>query len=550
VADVTGKLGIGEQILVVASLRWRIARNHLRRKGTRLDLIGLIAAAFWGGILIVGLSVAFYAGAYASLSTGHTEWITLLFWGVFLFWQVFPILIAGFGVNFEFRRLLRFPLSLSAFYLIALAYGFADFAALASVCWLLAMVVGAAAANSGVLPGMFLIVGLFVVMNVTFERLLGSWLERLLSRRLTRELIFGLFILLSVSAQFVKPLMDRYEHGALPVVARLLPYLSLLPPTLAGQAIASAAGDRSSGVLAGAAGIAVYALLFSALLWQRLTAQYRGEELSEAAVPVRAEPREIAKNEENADALGLLSPQVAAVLRKDFRYLTRNAFVLLSLLMPPVLVLIFSSQFGGKHPSAVDREVSPELLFPAMMGYVMLMLMMPAYNCFAYEGRGIQTYFTAPLRFREVFLAKNLVHAGVFAFEIVLSMGVLSWRLGLPSPPVLVATLAALVFAVSGQFSIANWASLCFPRRLEFGSMRGQRNSGVAIWVGFGVQIVLTGICSFILFLGRWTNSPWLPAEAFAGLAAAALAGYFASLDALTQLAEKKKEVLIEALCR
>ena len=33
-------------------------------------------------------------------------------------------------------------------------------------------------------------------------------------------------------------------------------------------------------------------------------------------------------------------------------------------------------------------------------------------------------------------------------------------------------------------------------------------------------------------------------------LAAAALGGYFASLQPLSELAEKKKEVLIEALCR
>ena len=39
-------------------------------------------------------------------------------------------------------------------------------------------------------------------------------------------------------------------------------------------------------------------------------------------------------------------------------------------------------------------------------------------------------------------------------------------------------------------------------------------------------------------------------AEAFALLAVAAVGGYFASLDALSRVAEQKKEVLIEALCR
>jgi hypothetical protein len=36
----------------------------------------------------------------------------------------------------------------------------------------------------------------------------------------------------------------------------------------------------------------------------------------------------------------------------------------------------------------------------------------------------------------------------------------------------------------------------------------------------------------------------------FAGLTAAALGGYISSLDALNRLAEAKKELLIEALCR
>jgi hypothetical protein len=550
VAGVARPVGIAEQIQLVAGLRWRILRNHIRRKNNWLDLLGVIAAAFWGGVLIMGLGFAFYAGAQASLSTGHTEWLTLLFLAILLFWQAFPILMAGFGVNFPFRALLRFPLSLSVFYLIALAYGLADFVAIASVCWLLAMTLGASVANPAVLLAMVLIVALFLAMNVTLERLLGSWFDRLLARRFTRELIIGLFILFSVSLQFIKPLVDRYERGAPPAMLGLLPYLSFLPPALAGHAIAAAVAGRLNGVLVNAAGLGLYLVLFSVLLWQRYAAQYRGEELGEAAAPARAAVRAISRREENADALGFLSPQVAAVLRKDLRYLQRNGFVLMSLVMPPVLVLIFSSQFGGRHPFAIQSGVAPDLFFPGMIGYLMLMLMMPAYNCFAYEGRGIQTYFTAPLRFRDVFLGKNLMHAGVLAFETLLSMAILAWRIGPPSLPVFIATLAGVGFAAAGQFSIANWASLCFPRKLEFGSLRGQRNSGVAIWVGFGAQIVLGGVCALVLFTGRSTNSPWLPAEAFTGLAAASLAGYFASLDGLTRLAEEKKEVLIEALCR
>jgi hypothetical protein len=549
VADVAATPGIGEQIALVAGLRWRILRNQLRRKNSRLDLIGMIWAAIFASLLVVGLSFAFYWGAYSFLSGGHSGWMAWLFWAIFLFWQVVHIFMAGFGATFEFRTLLRFPLKLGAFYLIALAYGFADFAAIASVSWLIAMTLGATAGNPGVLPAMLLIVALFILMNVTLERLLASWFERILARRRTRELLFGLFILLSVSLQFIRPLVERYQHGAPSTVLRFLPYLSVLPPGLAGRAIAAGAGHHLDGFLQGAAGLFFYALFFSVLLWHRFAAQYRGEELSESAAPARAAASTISRRPTSPDMLALLSPQVAALVRKDFRYLTRNSFVLVSLVMPPLLVLLFSSQFGGKHPW-IPGGVSPDLFFPGMMGYLLLMLMMPAYNCFAYEGHGIQTYFTAPLLFRDVFLGKNLVQAAVLVFEMLLSVTVLAMRIGLPSPPLLVATLAAVVFAVTGQFSIANWASLSFPRKMDFGSLRGQRNSGVAVWVGFGAQIILAAICSLILLLGRWTGSPWLPAETFAGLAAAALAGYFASLEPLTQLAERKKETLIVALCK
>jgi ABC-2 type transport system permease protein len=542
---------VGGQIRLVAELRWRILRNHLRKKNSRLDLIGLVWAAVFSGIMVIGLSLAFCWGAYISFSTGHYGWLVLLFWSIFLFWQVFPLFVAGFGASFEFRTLLRFPLSLTAFYLVGLAYGLADFAAIASLCWLLAIAVGAGIANPVLLPPVLLILLLFVLMSTTFERLVGSWLERFLARRRTREVVFGLIILLSISVQFIRPLILRFASGS-PAASVLgfLPYLSPLPPSLASSALVAAASSHGLSFLWSVASLLAYIAAFSALLWNRFAAQYRGEELSEAATPARLAARTVARTEASTDVLGLLSPQVAAVLRKEFRYLLRNGFVLVSLLMPPVLVLLFTSQFGGRHPSVTHTGVSPDLFFPGMMGYLILMLMTPAYNCFAYEGRGMQTYFTAPLRFRDVLFGKNLMHASVLTFEIVLSIAMLALRIGLPSTPVFVATIAAVVFAVAGQFAIADWVSLSFPRKLEFGSMRGQRSSGVSIWVAFGVQILLAGICSLILFTGRWANSPWLPTEVFVALAAASIGGYFAALDALSEVAEKKKETLIETLCR
>jgi len=547
---VTQPVSVFEQVRLVAGLRWRIMRNSLRKKNNRLDLIGLIFAGLFGGILVIGLSFAFYAGAYAFLSRDRLEWMALLFWGIFLFWQVFPIFVAGFGANFEFRTLLRFPLSLRAFYLIGLAYGFADFSALSSVCWLLAMTAGATAAKPGVLPAMLLIVGIFVLLNVTIERLIGSWLERLLARRRTRELFLGLFILSMISLNFLTPLLQRYGASAQPALLRLLPYFRWLPPSLAGHTLATIVRLEPAGFLLSFALLLLYLFLFSALLWRRFAAQYRGEDLSETAAPAHAAVRSVTAKRDDADRLRLLSPQVAAIVRKEFRYLTRNSFAYLTLLMPPLLILIFSMNFAGRHPAVGGKGVSADIFFPGMMAYLILILMAPAYNSFAYESRGIQNYFTAPLRFRDVFLGKNLMLVSVLSVEITLSLAMLAWRVGLPSAHMLVATCAAIVFTIVGQLTIANWSSITFPRKMEFGRMQGQRQSGMAVLVAFGSQILMGGISAVILFSGRWTGNPWLPAEGFVFLAAAAVGGYFASLDALTELAEKRKETLIETLCR
>src|SRR6266852_3513886 len=79
-ADVTQSVSIFQQIRLVAGLRWRILRNSLRKKSNLLDLLGLIFAGVIGGVLVIGLCFAFYAGGYAFLSQGNLEWIAFLFW--------------------------------------------------------------------------------------------------------------------------------------------------------------------------------------------------------------------------------------------------------------------------------------------------------------------------------------------------------------------------------------------------------------------------------------------------------------------------------------
>jgi ABC-2 type transport system permease protein len=550
VADVIRMPGVMEQLRLVAGLRWNLLKNGLQRKNNRWDLIGIILAAAGSAVMVVALCVAFYVGAYFFLTKGRATWMSLLYWAIFLWWQAVPILVAGFGANFEFRKLLRFPLSLRAFYILGLGYGFADFAAVSSICWIASMVVATAVGRARLLPVMMVGSALFILVNVTLERLIGSWLEKIFANRRARELLVGLFVLSMVSMNFLNPALQHWgDHGTRPGIFLLVPYLSWLPSSLTGNALEAASGGDSQALLLRIGGLVSWLAATSGLLWLRYKSQYMGEELSESGAP-SAIRRRARRQAASSSLAGFLPPPVAGVMRKEFHYLTRNGFSFITLIVPPVMVMFFSMQFAGSHSQLKEHGLSPQTFFPAVMAYLILILLSPAYNSFAFEGRGIQSYFMAPVRMRDILVGKNLFLVCVVMVELVISLGVLIWRIGFPGFPLFFSTIAAAAFAVMGQLTIANWSALSFPKKMEIGKMKGQRNSGVAVWTAFGVQILIGGIATVVLLAGRWFGNAWLPVVLFAGLTAAALGGYVASLDPLSILAERKKELLIETLCR
>jgi hypothetical protein len=562
VADVTQRPGLLEQLRLVAGLRWSLLKNTMRRKSSRWDLIGMIAAGLTSGMLVVGLCFAFFGGTYYFLTKGNPSWIALLFWGLFLWWQVFPILVAGFAASFDFQKLLRFPLSLRAFYLLGLGYGFADFAAISSVCWVVSMLAGAATARFSILTTLLPICALFVLLNVTLERLLGSWMEKLLAKRRAREVFIVIFVLSIVSLNFLSPVFQQYGTSKRPSLRQYAEYVWWTPGSLAGEAVGAAATGQTRAVAVSAAGLLAWLAILSVLLWRRFKAQYMGEEISESAAPQKHARKFAIETTAGARAdqglarrdgwkvLPFLSPQVAAVMVKEFHYVTRNGFSFLTFLLPPIMVVFFSMQFTGKTSPLKEHAVSPEMFFPLIMAYLMLILLSPAYNSFSFEGKGVQTYFMAPIHFRDVLLGKNLLLISLAALELTVCMTVLVWRVGWPTMPRFFATLGAGVFAIAGQLTIANWSSLSFPKKIQIGKMKGQRNSGVAVWITFGVQALVGGISATILLAGRWFGNPWLSLELFVGLTIATMAGYVASLESLDRLAERKKELLIETLCR
>lgn len=552
-ADGTRSLTLWQEVALLVRLRWRIQRNQLRQKNARFELAGLILTSLFLALIVAVFAIILEQAAAAMTREGRLNWLALLFWAVLLFWQFFSILFASLTTLFDFRALLRFPLHVRAFFVMNVAYGAADPVAIASLIWLMAIALGVASARPELSPAAAAVIIVFSLLNILAERCIGSWIERLLSKRRTRELTFAVLILCIVSVQFIVPLLEGKRRSVLLWLPRVLPFLSALPPGLAGRAVAAAGNGQGAGFIVSLAGLAVYCLPFAYLLWRQLAAQFCGELVFESEGGPRV-TRATAKAPAKADSpvLEFLAGEIAAVVQKELRYLKRNGIAWMNLLLPFLFILIFTLRPEMRRPSGQIEVLNrgSEWFFFSAVGYVLLFLLAPSYNAFAYEGRGIQTYFTAPVHFRSVLLGKNLVVLLLIVTEVSAAILLLGARGTWPGPAQLAVTLAAAAYVIPAQFTMANWASVAYPRKLEFGSMRNQRASGMTMLIMLGAYVVLAASSAFVILAGHWFGSAWVSAGAFLLLAAGAIGGYFASLDALSSLAEKKREVLLDALCK
>ncbi len=537
----------GEQLELVLQLRWNLFRNSLRTLRGRLEFVSLALVTFFMGLAVLGAGLGVGVGAYFIVADGHWEWVGVLFWVVLLFWQLAPLLVASASAQFDFSNLLRFPLRYSAFFLLTLAYGQLDPPALAGLFWLGCIAFGIILARPAMILSVLPVSVLFAAMNLLLNRAIFAWLDRWLRRRRTRELLAIVFLLAMMSLQFLGPLVGRWSRRAAPELERFAWAERVLPPGLAGQALAAASAGNFTEAGLSAALLAVYGLGFFLLLGVRLKAQYRGEDLGETQSAVAAP---VSTAVRPAWELPGLSAPVSAILEKEIRYLLRSGPALFNLLVPLIILVFFgiSLQQSGKHANLFAHV--PDLVFPIAAGYAFLIQSNFVYNAFAFDGSGIQFLFFAPVRFRDVLLAKNLAQLLVTFFEtLVVWLGV-SILFRLPGAAIVLATLAALLFTSPLNFALGNILSLYFPRRMEFGMLRQRRVSGITMAASMGMQVVVLGICGGIFAVAFLLHRMWIAAAVLPVLAVAAWWGYFWALSRMDGLALDRREVLTAELCR
>ena len=544
------------QLAAIAWLRWRLFVNSLRSARGTLELVSRIMVSF--AFAIGGLGGAFGMAMAASLaiSAGKPELLALPLWFVFIFWQVFPIMATAFTNNPDSSYLLRFPLSYSSYFLVRMAYGAFDPATALGSLWSFGILVGVGYAKPELLPWALVVLLVFAAFNLLFMQMVFAWVERWLAQRRTREIMGILFVLLMLSFQLIGPLVRHFEGRSGPSAQQslhryvdvLAPVQGLLPPGLAADAIAQAVYSQFLTGLSSLALLSAFVLVIGYCLHVRLRAQYRGENLSEVAA-ASAGPKDRSLRL-GWNLPGFTTP-VAAVFEKEVRYLLRSGPMLITLIMP--LFVLFVFRFGAMNAarhSGIFLSRTPDMAFPAAVGYTLLVLTNLAYNNFGGDAGGIQFFYASPVRFRDIVLAKNLTHASILAIEIVVAWISVSFLYGRPALDVTIAALAGLLFAAPINFSAGNLLSIYAPKKLDYSSFGRQRASQTTVLISLGVQIFVVGVGVAAFWIAKSYGNFWIATLILLVLAGISLSAYVMILKRMDGLALQRRETLVAELCR
>ena len=537
------------QYRALASMRWSMFRNSLRTPQGAVELgARTIAFAFY---TLMGLAMAagFGAGVWAIAASGNWQFMSALFWVLFVMWQVVPVTLASFQEHFDLGALLRFPVGFGPFVLLHLLFGLVDASTMMGGLCCLGIWIGMLVARPALYASTALTLIIFAGFNILLVRAISAWIDRWLAQRRTREIVGALFFIGLLGVQLLNPAYWSQSHPHMSAQSRAagLRWLSTansfqrwLPPGLAAVDLQRSAASQHTEALESVSLLGIYVLAVGAILAVRLHAEYRGENLSDAPSRQKAERRT------RSSVIGGSGP-IAAVMEKEVRVLMRAMPLLYGLAAPLLMVFVLSGLFvrhgmEGGHASPFSMLVS---LAYALVGFTQLF-----YNNLGPEGAGIQLLFLSPTPMRTVILAKNLFHTVVFSVDAILVCIIASLRIGWPGPAATAATVAWLLFALPVHLAVGDIFSLAMPYRMNLGRITRQRGSQASALLSMLIQLAVLGIGAGMVAVCSFFHRLWLAVPIFLVLAAGAILAWLRVLNNVDEMAARRRESLLATLVR
>jgi ABC-2 type transport system permease protein len=556
------------QYAALTNLRWRVFVNGLRSKLGVFELGARTISFVMYALLGMGLGVGMGALAYAFASRQRWQYLPIVFWALCLIWQLLPIMLASFQVQFDLGSLLRFPVGFRPFFLLYVVFGLSDLSTILGTLCCLGVFAGVTLARPELFAWTALILAVFAVFNILLVRAVFAWIDRWLSQRKTREILGAFFMVLVLSLQLMNPAIWQHGHRSpgssdrqREEVKQLLasPWFRTvnevqiwLPPGLAAVALRQTAEQQLLLALEALGVLGVFVLGAGGVLGLRLRAEYRGENLGAAparkkvvASPVKIAPiRERAVESERS--FGRSGP-IAAIIEKEIRTLLRTLPLLYAVGAPLIMVLVLSGSFlrvGGSRVHA-PLVAFPLCIFFAQIGFIQLFS-----NNLGTEGPGIQLYFLSPTPMRTVLLAKNLFHSVVFAVSMGIAGLMAAMRLGSPGGVMAAVTVAWLLFVLPVNLALGDILSLTMPYRVNPGRISRQRGSQASALLSLLFQTGTLGVGAAVFEICSIGGMLWLAIPALLVLAAVAVFVWLRILGNADEIASQRKDLLIATLVK
>jgi ABC-2 type transport system permease protein len=567
------------QFAAIAWLRWRIMWNSYRRKGGAGEMVGMVLLS----VLFLGMVLAFVVGAgfaaYFFVAKGHLVWITWLLWGIFLLCQLLNIQLGQPTTTFDPTQLIRFPLEVKTYVGIRLFFGLLTPANVAGTLTSLAVAVGIGLAAPGLWVYALIAMAVFAATNVLFSRMIFAWVDRWLSTRRAREVFTAVIFVGSLGIQWANFTFNpAYNHNHRthaytvsqqrfgfvgPLIVRVEPWLRPLPPELADTSLMKAKDASVAGFGEYTVAAALWAGLFLLVFALRMRTEFRGENLSDAASAVARKKTKMVRVSSgtavasvSAAAMGTAASEFAlggraqvwsviqAVIGKEILYVRRNTGILYGLVMPIFLVMIFAGKF------ATRSTTGSMWVFPAAVAYTLLAICPLSYNSLGMETTGAQLYFMAPVRMRDILLAKNLMGSLMAVVEILLIFVIISYMAGVPSLETAVAAIFWAVGTLAVNMIFGNQRSITSPKKMDLQKMARRQASQVSTLIALAVLMVSGGVAAGIFFLCFWLHALWALVPIFAVFAVVGVGLYLRSLKTMDRFALDHREDLLLELCK
>jgi ABC-2 type transport system permease protein len=552
------------QFAALANLRWHIFRNGFRRKGGGGELAARIILFPILALVAIGPIIGSGVAAYLMVSSGRIAMLPILTWALFGLWMLVVLNISPPGLSFDINTIIRFPLSFPRYLAARIVFGLLSASTVIGTLAILSAAIGIAIAKPSLAPWATLVLAAFALANIFFTRMVLVWVERWLSTRRAREIFTAFFLFASLGFQYINlnfnpGLQSRHHRAAshLPLLRKIFhaiqPIAALLPPGLTASSIVRYSQSHFFVAAALLFALALFAALFFSIYSWRMYREFRGENLSEVTQPNQPAARRAPAVPHPTHVSGAvlttrtstfgLNSTIIACLQKEFIYLRRNINQLYGFVAPIFMVFLFANRLSvsGRFGN---------FLFPVAIAYSVLGVSILSYNALGMDGSGVQLYFMAPARMRDIFLAKNLTGFLLNLVELVIVFAVIAFTARPPSLLITLATVLWLLFATFINGAVGNLRSLAAPKKIDLTKASRKQASQLSVLIALGILVVCAAIGFAVLALAGNFGRPWLMIPILLALAIAAFTFYVVVLNRLDTIAFNHREALAEELCK